>query len=409
MRVTREQWPVGQGCFATGEIRTHNSNSLNYIFDCGARRVSTLEPLITVYSSRIPYVDALFISHFDGDHVDGLDTLLARVRVRTVYLPYLDMPSKIIELIEAQAEGRFSGSLVQAHLDPCRWFGDRGVERVVLIRNSSESPDEVDDFPGPSGEPDEGETIRFKESQQARSSSQPTEGGSATLLELDLGASVLVSGGSGLLDWVLVPYVPKADQARLTKFEQNVRAALNIPHGQLIGSKEIADALRNETGRKALRSCYDAIIAHGGGRNHNRISMSLYSGPTGRHPNHKWILEHSNPWRGWGGPGTKVGWLGTGDAKLKQAGVRSALLQFYSRVAPEIASLLLPHHGSHRNFHDDLLGLSALRTCIAAADDSDTGYRHPSPSVVASVASAGKNLVHVTKASHSRLAEFIHG
>lgn len=47
-------------------------------------------------------------------------------------------------------------------------------------------------------------------------------------------------------------------------------------------------------------------------------------------------------------------------------------------------TLLLPHHGSKANFHTELLA-KPRRICVAAADERDEGYRHPSPEVAEAI------------------------
>ncbi|MCY4584235.1 MAG: hypothetical protein OXE50_15785, partial [Chloroflexi bacterium] len=57
----------------------------------------------------------------------GLDRLLGAVRVGTVYVPYVDPVMPILDLIEAEAEGALSASLVESRIYPESWFGRRGV------------------------------------------------------------------------------------------------------------------------------------------------------------------------------------------------------------------------------------------------------------------------------------------
>src|SRR5215218_7442471 len=105
MRVRREQLPVGQGCFATGTIDarnvTNNETRLHYVYDCGARNRACLREVISNYKDGAGRLDALFVSHFDDDHVSGLDLLLANVSAKTVYIPYIDNVAPVLEVIES--------------------------------------------------------------------------------------------------------------------------------------------------------------------------------------------------------------------------------------------------------------------------------------------------------------------
>ena len=143
MHVTRYQWPVGQGCFATGTIKLDVSGpktkTLQYVYDCGARNQTNLRQAIQAYVSEVDNVDALFVSHLDSDHVSGLDDLLSRVIVKTVYIPYFNNAVSLLEILKADSDEALSTSLIEVHLDPASWFGRRGVQRVVRVSNSGDA------------------------------------------------------------------------------------------------------------------------------------------------------------------------------------------------------------------------------------------------------------------------------
>jgi len=60
-----------------------------------------------------------------------------------------------------------------------------------------------------------------------------------------------------------------------------------------------------------------------------------------------------------------VGWLGTGDAALRQYKWRQPWRSFFEGFDDRIAIMTLPHHGSANNFHPDILGLRGLRFALA--------------------------------------------
>ena len=80
--------PVGQGAFFTEQLLSHpNGDALfNVVYDCGTftdvnRRFPIAAPKllrdkIDMSFNRNSHIDLLFISHFDGDHTNGLDYLL---------------------------------------------------------------------------------------------------------------------------------------------------------------------------------------------------------------------------------------------------------------------------------------------------------------------------------------------
>jgi beta-lactamase superfamily II metal-dependent hydrolase len=406
VRVVRIQWPVGQGCFATGAIES-DGGTVHYVYDCGARSVSNLEPIVAVYARHVPHVDALFVSHLDGDHVDGLDTLLARLDVTTVYLPYLSFGQRLLEVAEAEAQDlRLTASFVQAQFDPASWFGSRGVERIVFVRNGGEP----DDFAA--GEPirpdpefrGEGRGPALIEKSRVGRLEQGDQG-RADVLEMQVDAHIAVAAGGRIIDWILKPYVPRVSDDRVRQFEGKVRAALGLAPGAAIDQDGLKLLLKTPEGRAKLRGCYDAILTDGAGKKHNAVSMSLYSGPES--DNGSWEISSRHEQSEISFAVTaNAGWIGTGDAKLKATKRRKNWRSYYRRELGVTRTLLLPHHGSKANFHDELLA-APLRICIAAADERDAGYEHPSQEVVDAIDHADLFLAHVTKRSTSRYRETI--
>jgi len=410
LKVIRVQWPVGQGCFATGMIEAAGG-AIHYVYDCGARSVSNLEPIVAAYARRVPRIDALFVSHLDGDHVDGLDTLLARLDATTVYLPYLSASQRLLALAKAEAEDRrLTASFVQAQFDPAGWFGSRGVERVVFVGNGDDSDLlDRDGEPSPKAGPREGlrEGSGLTLKEQSRilpiADGQP---GRAALLEMQIDSHIAVTSGWATVDWILRPYVPRVSDARAEQFEKKVLVALGRAPGDAIDAAALQALLKTPEGRRKLRQCYDAILTDGGGEKHNAVSMSLYSGPAS--DSNSWEVETRSEggvtrvYGNW----TTAGWIGTGDAKLKSGKSRQKWRSYYRAELARTMTLLLPHHGSKANFHADLLRYP-LHIYIASADERDEGYRHPSAEVVEVIDDAGYLLAHVTKRLDSRFRETV--
>ena len=80
--------PVGQGAFFTEHFRAENSEVpfFNIVYDCGSFTGANRKNLLlapTILKNKINktfpdmwHIDFLFISHFDGDHTNGLNELL---------------------------------------------------------------------------------------------------------------------------------------------------------------------------------------------------------------------------------------------------------------------------------------------------------------------------------------------
>ena len=425
MLVTRHQYPIGQGCFSSGQIQCARSEfsspvDFRYIYDCGSTHQPALRDAIENYRKQTPFVDALFVSHLHVDHVNGIDRLLGAVQVGTVYIPHVDPVVPVLDLIEAEAEGALSGSLIESRIDPEAWFGRRGVSRVVRVLASS------DERPRPA-EPQSGDN-EGPDAHSAPTAGIPPTGdppgsrrtsGRARRSTITSGTPINVARSRQGHQWILVPHVDPAPAGHKQVFMREIRKTLNLRRGEQIKSTRLADALRNPTEIRNLRRCYERIVAGGSGGGHNRVSMSLYSGPGSGTTEPSWLYRidaGSDSWlpRWFSDPGLPlspgvgeaVGWIGTGDAALGVDSVRRAWLGTYWGFSQQLLTLLLPHHGSRRNFHDDLLGFPNLRVCLASAG-AQSRYRHPDLSVIAEILDRGRAFCHVSELTHTGIREEI--
>lgn len=85
---------VGNGTLFTGKIYDKNSDDIfNWMYDCGSTSkktvLSTIADLPNWFGPR-NVIDMLVISHFDNDHVNGLETLLQNYYVRRLVLPFTE-------------------------------------------------------------------------------------------------------------------------------------------------------------------------------------------------------------------------------------------------------------------------------------------------------------------------------
>lgn len=422
LQITRCQFPVGQGCFHAGSVSVREcSNTLHYVYDCGSTNQKYLRRQVNRYREYTSSIDALFVSHFDSDHVSGLDELLGTVHVKTAYIPYVSDLVLLLDIMEADMDGGVSGSLIEISFNPATWFGLRGVQRVVRvlpgppdIPSLEEAVDDDDD------EPRNGDLWFVERPAPKTVLSHPYKGKMkvrSELLKMDPG-SILVRFRKHSTEWALVPYVHPAPVARMEDFERELRSILGLQNDQEIESEKLAIALRDPSVRRVLRRCYDRIISGGARRLHNRISMSLYSGPIKRLGGDAkaayWIPYHGGlpvllPFRGfWISRSSSegLGWLGTGDADLNTEQVRVEWQKAYQSVKSRVSTLLLPHHGSCRNFHPDLLDFPNLELCVASAA-RPSQYMHPSEETIGMINRQRKGFVHVSQHYESQLVEEI--
>lgn len=411
MWVRRRQLPIGQGCFHTGSIglgANHDQDTLNYIYDCGSTDRAALSAAINVCAATSRRLQALFVSHLDDDHVAGLDQLLAKVSVESVYIPYVDSALALMDLLEAEAGGAISASLIEATIEPESWFGRRGVARVIRVGPGGGAP--PDGLPIEGGPmPDVGRVI-LKESLPAKPLKKGKDGLRAELLELSTGAVLAVMAQGLRLDWMLYPYVDPAPAENRKAFVKAVKTSLGLSSLKAISADRISRALRDQKERHRLRQCYEEIVPGGARWAHNRVSMSLYSGPAAAQPMTRWRrsveASYFAHWDFESPSPEAVGWIGTGDAILSRDSIRAEWFNAFRPLEQKVSTLLLPHHGSRHSFHPELLDIAGLRLCVASAGDPSP-YDHPHPIVVDEIRSRRHDFALVTQRRPSGLIEFI--
>jgi hypothetical protein len=209
--------------------------------------------------------------------------------------------------------------------------------------------------------------------------------------------------------------------AQLKKLALDVRKVLSLQPNDKITAEALGKAACTNLGRQALQACYAGIgQSIGAGTPANAVSMSLYSGPFrhGGSSNWEWSGHHrsylhhhfmsSHFHAHWHDISVGcVGWIGSGDAELKDANVRKQWIRFFSPIAEKLRVILLSHHGSRHSFHRSILDLGDPSIAVSSSNPKHKKYRHPNKSVVQTVRAMGLSMIKVTKNPTSQFEEEI--
>jgi len=232
--------PIGQGAFYSEQFENYT-----IVYDCGsATRVALVENEIKKTFSKNHLINAVFISHFHVDHVNGLEFLLKYCNIQNIFLPLLNDDEKIQLLIHNSIQGSNNIFIRNLVLNPINTLSEFGVH-VYLIPPIDEEPRE--------NQEDEGTTINIEENDYSNGN-------------LPQGKIKLTS--LKIPNWVFIPFnFQRTERSRKLKDELTKK---NIS----INNISDFDSIWADSQQKTeLISAYKKIP---GGFNTN--SMTLYSG-----------------------------------------------------------------------------------------------------------------------------------
>lgn len=435
---SRTQYAVGQGGFHAATIEGEGGPKVRYVVDCGATwayataRNRCIDAYLTQVGARSD-IDFLFITHAHADHLNGVDRLLdpkLGVHAKAIVMPMLTVVERLAcfartaALDARSAMGRF---YIDFTLDPVGALSQFGPGRIVLVRSGNGDGGAPFSRDGNRPNPDQpGRTlladqdrggglqnvVGFGDAEELPSSAKVA----TRLKKHSVPKAVAIPDTLGFvygfptlgMNWLLAPFVDPAVKADTAKFLQEL--------GRLkeLSVKDLLDWLEADPANvKSLLTTDVALLADAYktvNKDLNVTSLCVYSGPVEPHPPHRahhHVVTGNLPRRCLiSGHDDRLGWLGTGDAALKEQARREAFLAHYGRLLQQVHTFMVPHHGSEGNFDKALLTAINPSHCIAAADYVKN-WRHPGTIVVQAAASYGGGLSVVTSAPASQVYEEI--
>lgn len=354
--MIRSFLPAGQGNFAVEKYE----NGQSVVFDCGATNVSIAEQLIRDTFQKKECVLAVFISHLDTDHLNGLKYLLQHCTVKEIYIPFLDSGGKLLTAIEEAAFHRRKLS------DFALRFLRNPEEAIGSIRGRREAPIIY--------------RVRPRD-MEYENDSEPTVMSGERLCLLD-------EECDNNPDWIFVPYnfheVEKGLDlmAFLQKSgidPEDLYEDLRKPDF-LIKHKPVVDYIKKHLYDKEAKAWKDSDSSPS-----NNGSMVVYSG---------WEEERGKAFlrrpelsicsSKYYCPGyIEAGCLYTGDYNAKDIEKWVELNIKFEDYWSKIGTITLPHHGSSYNFNHELVKKGTVYIASAGRHNK---YRHPHHSVLIELA-----------------------
>lgn len=120
-----------------------SNERFSWVYDCGSKRSQPLQAALSALSTWPQWqqrIDLVVISHFDDDHVNGLESLLKQSKVNYLVLPFSDWPQQVREVAVGGANG-ITASTAYLQLDPRGWLAARNlterVQTILLVRGGA--------------------------------------------------------------------------------------------------------------------------------------------------------------------------------------------------------------------------------------------------------------------------------
>lgn len=421
----RRQMAAGQGGFhvgalsrgscAPGAMGCFTGADFLYVYDCGSDPKRHVHREINTLLAARPerHLDLLVLSHFDRDHICGTPELLRKrdgFSVDTIMLPFVEMDERIVSLAQAAAEQEDSGGYIDHFFidmvfEPVETLARFGPRRIILVRGDSDdtpmdgggSPDfdphapEVrvkrrDHRPIDGEDPIKMALVdAYNDPQRPAGYQYRATSGTAQVFEVR-NLALALSNTDLSVEWKLLPWVRRAAPTDVAAFRAKVEVLFGWPSGSF-ATQVLKPAIRHQmavTKRTKMARAYREAFS-----DKNLTSLCLYSGP--RYPDR--MLATAAAPRLPNHSLTKIGWLGTGDAHLKDPTDIAAFKHGYAKDLAYVSTYLFPHHGSIKN--SDPGDLIVEADMWVAAADPIHDWEHPHWQLQGAVATMGKIFRHV--------------
>ena len=383
MIVERNFLPVGQGAFYCEHFHFDGMNKrINLVYDCGSSTgKSYVENQIKREFALGEEIHAVFLSHLDTDHINGLEFLLKRCVVKKIFFPLLTQQQRncaiLCNLVDNSADSNQVNRFIE---NPYAYFDSLDIRvRPRLYQISQYDEEEEYEFNGidaqilPSGD---------------------------NLANIILDSELPNKVHS---NWYLIPFNFKwADRIKL--LEQELYNRL----GRYVSNEQITHLWKNGTAyeRWQIKDAYNALPG-----NLNTNAMTLFSGAMGYDIRQcattiqrRCVAYKCKRYCCYGG--TKAsGCLYMGDYEAAGRYKWMQLEHAYQLYWQYIGCIQVPHHGSSHNYNTKLSQTDAFFVISAG---SRNRWKHPHAGVIRDILGRGKQLYLVTEKGNSKVSMIIH-
>lgn len=400
MKVIRTFHPVGQGAFYSESFH-YNEKIINIIYDCGSLTdLNKVKEEIEKTFSKDTVIDALFISHFDSDHVNGIPFLITHCNVKNIFFPVISEEDKILLRIKAIIE------------DTVNYFVNDFLEKPQqAITNLINLKSEKNDIP-------KLVAVRTDNEDILRNNQDYTD-----TIYSGTDVSDIISSNFKNFNWEFVPYNFKQNE-RIKELKEQLEKETEYSPEQLLTLLQYKkDGAHAKNMIKKLRDIYKKISG-----TPNSNSMTLFSGITNEHifeqhlQNYKFNNPDSLHLKNLNGEKImafrnkfyskaynfkffkNTGCLYTGDFDASREEQFLSLKTEYNNYWKYIQYIQVPHHGARNNFNDKFIHSDKIYIISAGSKNQ---YNHPHDEVLREILVKNAHVFIVNENSYSLVSCFI--
>lgn len=390
---------VGHGTFFTGVACAEDQDPYRWVYDCGSKRRKRIGEAIETLEAWDHWppgvtVDLMVVSHFDDDHVNGLEDFLARYRVKWLVLPYIGFKQRLAHAASLGAGDVSAAATSGFAIDPLGYLSARGLaDRVdgVLLVEGGGGGDGVPDAGVPLPDPprlDDANGIRNRpDDLVARAYRVDLHTAAATPRpRLHLRShSEAVAAGAVPLEFVF--YNTALPDGRANRSKQPIHAVAKEV-AEILARYDVLDPLRRPRRgwRDQLKACYTRHFGYSG-LERNNISLCVLARPlaTVGMGHCAWFDEPPT-----GGEPVQIpvaddpqALLMTGDLTLNGEVITAMRSHFREWRWQQLGVAQVPHHGSRHSWASGNARMFPAPAFVQCVPTLSGKAPHPHPLVIA--------------------------
>lgn len=345
--MIRSFLPVGQGAFYCEQfMEAFETERINIVYDCGSSTsVKLVEEQIKNNFEKDEIIHAVFISHLDKDHINGIPFLLKYCNVEKIFFPLLTESNaryiKLYNLIQNNEKESFAFSFVD---NPYEAFDQLGIQYRPELYQISEN----------------------EQGQNRLDATTISSGNNVANIIFEN----TTHNHSIYEEWVYIPH-----NFRQTDRIKQLQDELNKLFGKSMDNEDIQAIWENgtEIERENIRNSYKAVEG-----SFNTNSMTLYSGIKERCLGQS--VANTICFRHCCNCNLKdIGCLYMGDYDASGKYKWKELISAYATYWNNIGCVQIPHHGSKHNYNKELAKLDAYYIISSGMNNR---YQHPHSCVI---------------------------